>query len=45
MSAAFLASEVVRCMESMISTGEFPEDTCPADLLAYALELQQMESL
>ena len=34
-----LCTEVIRCMAHMQERGEFPIDTCPADLKAYAMEL------
>lgn len=34
-----LCAEVIRCMAHLQERGEFPIDTCPADLKAYAMEI------
>lgn len=36
-------AEVKRCMEALMETGEFPHDTCPADIYTMCIELQQGE--
>jgi hypothetical protein len=36
-------AEVRRCMEALMETGEFPPDTCPADIYTLCVELRREE--
>lgn len=43
MDIEFLIEEVKRCMVSLMETGEFPSDTCPADIYTLCQEATKLE--